>query len=86
MENNTNRIVTVAELIDRVKELIQDKCDGKVRQIDVAIWLQIDHILLATLKKRNSMPFANVLSFCKDIGADPFQLLYVCNQNTKVAA
>lgn len=70
--------VTVSEMIERIKLLICSKCDKYPMQIDVAIELEIDHITLASIKKRNStrVILPPIIKFCLRIGADPMKILF----------
>jgi len=42
--------------------------DKKVYDKDIAEILQLSQSNFATLKRRNSTPFVNILEFCKDEG------------------
>lgn len=71
-----NEFVTVEEMMERVKDIVCKAYKGKVFDKDVAIHLDIDHMRLATNKKRNTMPFKEVLVFCKRMNYDPMKLLF----------
>ena len=48
--------VPFAEMIERIKDISCRHYDGKVFDKDVASLLDVHHLTLATLKKRNSPP------------------------------
>jgi hypothetical protein len=56
-------IVTVSELIERIKDIICHRYSRRVKQSDVADCLQINYLAFASNKKRNTMPYKNVLLF-----------------------
>jgi hypothetical protein len=54
-----------SEIIERVKDIISSKkIGGRVYDKDVAAELGINQGSLATMKKRNSIPYAELMSFC----------------------
>ena len=52
-------------IINILKEYIADGSQEKVYDKDVARLLQISQSKFATIKKRNSMPFVEILEYCK---------------------
>ncbi|MDY0117189.1 MAG: helix-turn-helix domain-containing protein [Sulfurimonadaceae bacterium] len=48
-----------------LKEYMSYKCTTKIRDKDLAEALGISQSNFATIKKRNSIPFEQVLNFCK---------------------
>jgi len=56
---------TLVEIIDKLKDVIAESLVGKkVFDKDVADALQIPHATFATMKKRNSIPYPEILEFC----------------------
>ena len=52
-------------VIEKLKDIIsQEKQDAKVFDKDVARALDIPQTTFATMKKRNSIPFKEILQFC----------------------
>ena len=49
----------------KLKEFIADGQDVKVMDKEVANLLGISQSQLATIKRRNSMPYSEILKFCK---------------------
>ena len=53
------------EIINRIKDIISiEKPDKKVFDKDVANVLGIKGLSLATMKKRNKIPYAEIIAFC----------------------
>ena len=52
-------------LIEELKIYLADGREIKVYDKDVAIALDISPALFATIKRRNSTPYENILLFCK---------------------
>ncbi|MDD2566997.1 MAG: hypothetical protein PHI89_08770 [Thiovulaceae bacterium] len=52
-------------IIDVLKEYLAQKGRDKVRDKDIAEALGISQSNFATIKKRNSIPFENILDFCR---------------------
>jgi len=58
-------MVTLAEIIVKLKEiLIEEKGQKKIFDKDVAQELRIPQATFATMKKRNSIPYREILEFC----------------------
>jgi len=58
-------MVVLREVIDKLKDVIAESLIGKkVFDKDVADALHIPHATFATMKKRNSIPYAEILEFC----------------------
>ncbi len=56
---------TMAEIIEKLKDIISEtKIGGKVFDKDVANALNIPQATFATMKKRNSIPYEEILEFC----------------------
>jgi len=53
-------------IIKTLKSYLADGKEVKVFDKDVASALNISQSHFATIKKRNSIPYANILKFCKD--------------------
>jgi hypothetical protein len=54
------------DVMKTLKEYIaQGKEDVKVKDKEVAFLLGISQAQLATIKRRNSMPYSEILEFCK---------------------
>ncbi|MGD9655728.1 MAG: hypothetical protein AB7U44_11080 [Sulfuricurvum sp.] len=52
-------------IIDVLKEHLSQQQKGKIRDKDIAEALGISQSNFATIKKRNSIPFENILDFCR---------------------
>lgn len=52
-------------IIEVLKEYLSQQKRGKIRDKDIAEALGISQSNFATIKKRNSIPFENILDFCK---------------------
>ena len=60
-----NNMVILNEIIDKLKDVISESTVGKkVFDKDVADALNIPQATFATMKKRNSIPYAEILEFC----------------------
>ena len=58
-------MVILNEIIDKLKDVISESTVGKkVFDKDVADALNIPQATFATMKKRNSIPYAEILEFC----------------------
>jgi len=58
-------MLVLIEIIDKLKDVIAESLVGKkVFDKDVADALQIPHATFATMKKRNSIPYHEILEFC----------------------
>jgi len=59
------KMQTMAEIIEKLKDIISEtKIGGKVFDKDVANALNIPQATFATMKKRNSIPYEEILEFC----------------------
>ena len=52
-------------IVKELKFYLKDGEERKVLDKDVAIALQMSQSQFATLKRRNSTPYANILEFCR---------------------
>jgi phage repressor protein C with HTH and peptisase S24 domain len=58
-------MLTMTEIIEKLKDVISEtKIGGKVFDKDVANALNIPQATFATMKKRNSIPYEEILAFC----------------------
>jgi len=58
-------MVILAEVIDKLKDVLsENSLDKKVFDKDVAVALNIPQTTFATMKKRNSIPYKEILEFC----------------------
>ena len=58
-------MIVLTEIIDKLKDVIAASLHNKkVFDKDVADALSIPHATFATMKKRNSVPYAEILEFC----------------------
>lgn len=71
-----SEFVTVQEMIDRIKDIACRHYDGKVFDKDVAALWDMNHITLASAKKRNHPPLSSILKFCHRTGIDPMKILF----------
>ena len=57
--------MNLGEIIEKLKDVISEtKISGKVFDKDVATALNIPQATFATMKKRNSIPYEEILEFC----------------------
>jgi len=55
----------INEIIEKLRDVLSsEKKDGKVFDKDIANALELTSVNFATMKKRNSVPFSNILDFC----------------------
>ena len=58
-------MMNLGEIIEKLKDVISEtKLVGKVFDKDVATALNIPQATFATMKKRNSIPYEEILEFC----------------------
>lgn len=58
-------MMEIEEIINRIKDIISvEKPDKKVFDKDVANVLGIKGLTLATMKQRNKIPYAEIITFC----------------------
>jgi len=58
-------MMNLGEIIEKLKDVISEKkITGKVFDKDVATALNIPQATFATMKKRNSIPYEEILEFC----------------------
>jgi len=58
-------MMNLGDIIEKLKDVISEsKIGGKVFDKDVAVALNIPQATFATMKKRNSIPFEEILEFC----------------------
>ena len=58
-------MLVLKEVIDKLKDVIAETLPGKkIFDKDVADALSIPHATFATMKKRNSIPYPEILEFC----------------------
>lgn len=73
-----DELVTVDEIINRIKKYLIPHMDKRPLDQDVAGVLRVDNVYLASIKKRNntSLILPNVLQFCRRTGVDPMKILF----------
>jgi len=55
----------INEIIEKLRDVLSsEKKDGKVFDKEIARALDLTSVNFATMKKRNSVPFSNILDFC----------------------
>lgn len=55
----------INEIIEKLRDVLaSEKNDGKVFDKEIATALDLTSVNFATMKKRNSVPFSNILDFC----------------------
>ncbi len=58
-------MLDINEIIEKLRDVLSsEKKEGKVFDKDIAGALDISSVNFATMKKRNSIPFSNILDFC----------------------
>ncbi len=53
------------EVLSVLKTYLAERKNGKILDKDVAQVLEMTQSNFATIKRRNSMPYENILKFCK---------------------
>jgi len=55
----------ISEIIEKLRDVLSsEKDNGKIFDKDIANALELTSVNFATMKKRNSVPFSNILDFC----------------------
>jgi SOS-response transcriptional repressor LexA len=55
----------ISEIIEKLRDVLSsEKENGKIFDKDIANALDLTSVNFATMKKRNSVPFSNILDFC----------------------
>ncbi|MEA3384078.1 MAG: S24 family peptidase [Campylobacterota bacterium] len=55
----------ISEIIEKLRDVLSsEKTNGKVFDKEIASALDLTSVNFATMKKRNSIPFSNILDFC----------------------
>jgi len=58
-------MLNISEIIEKLRDVLSsEKSSGKVFDKDIASALELTSVNFATMKKRNSVPFSNILDFC----------------------
>lgn len=58
-------MLNINEIIEKLRDVLSsEKKEGKVFDKEIASALDISSVNFATMKKRNSIPFSNILDFC----------------------
>ncbi len=58
-------MLEIIEIIEKLKDVLSNGKDtGKVYDKEIATALNLTSVNFATIKKRNSIPFSNILDFC----------------------
>ncbi len=58
-------MLNINEIIEKLRDVLSsEKKSGKVFDKDIANALDLTSVNFATMKKRNSVPFSNILDFC----------------------
>jgi hypothetical protein len=52
------------EIIEKLRDVLSSEKAGKIFDKDIATALDITSVNFATMKKRNSVPYSNILDFC----------------------
>jgi len=52
------------EIIEKLRDVLSTEKEGKIFDKDIATALDITSVNFATMKKRDSVPFSNILDFC----------------------
>ena len=72
-------MLCINEIIEKLRDVLSSERDnGKVFDKEIANVLDLTSVNFATMKKRNSIPFSNILDFCalKKISIKSFDLSY----------
>ena len=58
-------MLNISEIIEKLRDVLSsEKGSGKIFDKDIANALELTSVNFATMKKRNSVPFSNILDFC----------------------
>ena len=58
-------MLCINEIIEKLRDVLSsEKANGRVFDKEIATALDITTVNFATIKKRNSIPFSNILDFC----------------------
>ena len=67
----------------RLKSILQNVSDETIFQKDVAFSLGITEMNFATMKKRNTIPYEEILRFCYRTGIHPERIFFEPIKTTK---
>ena len=58
-------MLAINDILEKLRDVLSsEKKSGKIFDKDIANALDITSVNLATMKKRNTIPFSNILDFC----------------------
>lgn len=75
MEENKINFISFQILINRLKEIF-----SKEKDIDIAKYLNLKYESFAQMKRRNTMPYENILFLCRQQKISIFKLLNIDNR------
>ena len=64
------------KIIDVLKNYLAQDSTRKILDKDIANLLEINQARFATLKKRNVLPYLELLLFCKENSYEPLELFF----------
>ena len=56
--------------INRLKQIISNRIDKKIRNIDLSLLLKRNRTFLATCKNREIIPYKDIINYCLDNNID----------------
>lgn len=74
-----NELCSVAEMIERLRNICQKYSQRNITDGDIAAVLRISHDCLASRKYRDSPPLREIILFCDRCGLDPMKIVMKCS-------
>ncbi|WP_294962281.1 hypothetical protein [Sulfurimonas sp.] len=72
----STELCSVEEIIERIKDIISIPVGNrKVFDNDVSMALNMSQMNLASRKRRNKIPYENIILFCDRYGHDPMKII-----------
>lgn len=73
---------STTEIVEEIKNILSTKNKGKkVFDSDVAGVLRLTYVNLATMKRRNKIPYEQVVLFCDRCGLDSHDIFFDKKKN-----
>lgn len=74
--NTSHELCSCDEIVEKIKDVLSKHItQNRVYDWHVADALGIDASALASMKRRNRVPFKEVLLFCYRCGLDPYEIM-----------
>jgi len=65
------------DLFEKIKDILSNETEGKIKDFHVAEELSLTPNNLYNRRNRNSLPFEEILDFCKRREINPLEMFYV---------